>query len=80
MGKVEYTTINLPKALVEEMKVWKMAYSVSYGRAVTYEEIIRGLLDNVEDIEPGVYAELAHILENNPELEGRMGVYCNRGN
>lgn len=30
MAKIEYTPLNLPKALVEELKVWRMAFCACY--------------------------------------------------
>ena len=70
-----YTTLNLPTALVKELKVWKMAFSSSYGRTVSYAEMIRGMLDSLEDTEPGVVAELDDIMKKHPELMDRMANY-----
>ena len=75
MAKIEYTPLNLPKALVEEMKVWKMAFTAAYGRTVSYGEMIRGMLDSLEDSDPGVVEELDLIIKKHPELESKMAEY-----
>ena len=73
MAKNSYTPLNLPGTLVDELKVWKMAFSASYGRTVSYAEMIRGMLDSLEDSEPGVVAEMDEILKKHPELLEKMG-------
>lgn len=75
MAKTEYTALNLPKKLVEEMKVWRMAFCASYGRPVSYGEMLRGMLDSLEDSEPSVVAEMDRLIEKHPELEKKMGNY-----
>lgn len=75
MAKTGYTTLNLPTALVEELKVWRLAFNASYGRVVTYGEMIRGMLDCLEDTEPGVFEELETILTKHPELMEKMSNY-----
>lgn len=76
MAKNSYTPLNLPGTLVDELKVWKMAFSASYGRPVSYAEMIRGMLDSLEDTEPGVVAELDEIMKKHPELLEKMANYC----
>lgn len=75
MAKTGYTTLNLPTALVEELKVWRLAFNASYGRVVTYGEMIRGMLDCLENTEPGVFEELETILTKHPELMEKMSNY-----
>lgn len=75
MAKIEYTPLNLPKALVEELKIWRLAFCASYGRTVSYGEMIRSMLDSMEDSDPGVVDELGRILEKHPELYDKMVVY-----
>ena len=76
MSKNGYTTLNLPTALVEELKVWRMAFSTSYGRTVSYGEMLRGMLDSLETTEPGVCEELQRIVEMHPELGEKIGTYA----
>lgn len=80
MAKNGYTTLNLPTALVDELKVWKMAFGASYGKVVSYAEMIRGMLDSLEDTEPGVVAEMEEILKKHPELAEKMMNYIDEEN
>ena len=75
MAKTEYTALNLPKVLVEEMKLWRMAFCASYGKQVSYGEMLRRMLDSLEDSEPGVVAEMDEIIKKHPELAEKMGNY-----
>ena len=75
MGNNGYTTMNLPTVLVEELKVWKMAFGAAYGKPVSYAEMIRSMLDSLEDSDPGVVAEMDEILKKHPELLEKMGNY-----
>lgn len=77
MSKIEYTPLNLPKSLVEELKVWRLAFCSAYGKTVSYGEMIRGMLDSLEFSQPDVVDELATILHKHPELEDTMVVYHN---
>jgi hypothetical protein len=71
-GNIKYGALNIPESLVEELKVWKMAFSMSYGRTVSYAEMIRGMLDSIPQSDPGVSEALEKILEMNPELAEKM--------
>ena len=75
MANNGYTTLNLPTTLVEELKIWRMAFNNAYGKAVSYGEMIRGMLDSLEDTEPGVSDELDIILSKHPELMEKMSNY-----
>ena len=75
MTKIEYVPINLPKPLAEELKVWKMAFAAAYGRPVSYGEMIRGMLDSLEDSDPGVAEELDHMVKKHPELLDKLAEY-----
>ena len=75
MAKTGYTTLNLPSALVEELKVWRMAFSNAYGKSVTYADMLRGMLDSLEDSDPSVVNELEILLEKHPELQEKMANY-----
>lgn len=72
MAKNGYKTLNLPASLVEELKLWRMAFSASYGKNMSYAEILRGMLDSLEDSEPAVVAEMDRMLENHPELKSYL--------
>ena len=70
--KVKYTAIQLPESLVEELKVWKMAYAASYGRAVSYAEMISGMLACLDETEPAVVDAMSKLIKINPELAEKM--------
>lgn len=63
-----FTTLNLPTSLVKELKVWRMAFNASYGRTASYGQMIRGMLDSLEDSEPSVHEEFCKIVERHPEI------------
>lgn len=75
MKKIEYEPLNLPKTLVEELKIWKMAFDATYGRSMSYGEIIRGMLDSLEATDPAVVDELDMIVSLHPEFEEKLGRY-----
>ncbi len=70
--KKAYASINLPKSMIEELKIWKAAFTAAYGAPKTYEEIIRGMLDSLEDTEPAVQEEFCRIVERHPEVKAKM--------
>lgn len=70
--KIKYAGLNLPESLVEELKVWRMAYAMAYGRTVSYSEMFRRMLDSLPDYEPSVDASLKRLIEINPELATKM--------
>lgn len=74
MAKNGYKTLNLPASLVDELGVWKMAFTAAYGRQVSYGEMIRGMLDSLEDSDPGVIEELDAIVKRHPELLNKLSV------
>ena len=71
-GNIKYGALNIPESLVEELKVWKMAFSMSYGRTVSYAEMIRSMLDSIPQSDPEVSEALEKILEMKPELKEKM--------
>ena len=72
MEKNNYSTLTLPTSLVEEMKIWQLAFNASYGRPISFAEMIRSLLDSLDDSEPGVVEELDNIMKKHPELMEKM--------
>ncbi len=75
MAKNGYKTLNLPALLVDELGVWKMAFEAAYGKPVTYGEMLRGMLDSLDDSEPGVVEELDLIVKKHPELMDKLANY-----
>lgn len=78
MAKNGYTTLNLPTSLVEELRVWRLAFSAAYGRTISYGEMIRSMLDGLEDSEPGVVEDLDRIIRNHPELQSKIANFQDR--
>ena len=74
MADKKYKSLNLPGGLIEELKVWKAAYTASYGASVSYEKMIRGMLDGLEDTEPSVANEFKRIVSAHPELLDKFSV------
>lgn len=75
MAKNGYTTLNLPTTLVEELRVWRMAFTAAYGKSVSYAEMLRGMLDSLEDTDPDVVEELDGIVKKHPELLEKLANY-----
>ena len=72
----EYGAIRLPKELIEELQVWREAYSRSYSKGkITFEFMIRGMLDSLADSEPGVVEELEKMAQEKPELMEKLSKY-----
>ena len=75
MAKNGFTTLNLPSSLVEELKVWRQAYMIAYGRTISYGEMIRTMLDNLDTDEPDVVEALDMLTKNHPELAAKVDKY-----
>ena len=71
-NKIKYSGLNLPESLVEELKIWKMAYALAYGRTISYAEIIRKMIDIIPEHDPAVKESLSRLLEMNPELASKI--------
>jgi hypothetical protein len=63
-----YKTFNLPALLVEELKVWRMAFSNASGKSMSYADIIYEMIRALPTTHPDVMAEMEHILAKHPEL------------
>ena len=73
MAKTPYTALNLPTQLVEELKVWRLAFSNAYGKTVSYAEILRIMLASLNHSKPEVVEEMEGILKKHPDLLDKMG-------
>ena len=56
-----YAPINLPVELVEELKLWKIAFERAYLKPKTYADMIRGMLASLETSDPAVWEEYEKI-------------------
>ncbi len=75
MVKKTYTSFNLPTDLVQELKVWRQAFILSYGRTVSYGEMIRTMLDHLDADEPDVTKSMDMLVKAHPELAEKIGKY-----
>ena len=75
MRKTVFKPLNLPEELIDELRIWKQAFSTCYGKEVSYAAIIRALLDNIDEPEPDVAKEMDAILERHPHLQEKVGKY-----
>lgn len=65
----KFSSIRVSEELAEELRIWKMAFERSYNRgSLTYEFILRGMLDSLEDTEPAVVEELDRMCKEDPSL------------
>lgn len=69
-----YKPVNLPEGMIEELKAWKSAYAAAYGIPVTYEKMLRGMLDGLEDTDPAVYHEFERLMKMHPEMLDRFRI------
>lgn len=72
----KFVAMNLPRELVEELKVWKTAYSLTYGKSMTYGDIITSLLCGVEKTDPEVYEEMTRMVNAHPDLMKKLFCFC----
>lgn len=70
-----YTALNLPKDLVEELKVWRQAFILSYGRTVSYGEMIHTMLSLLDANEPDIVQAMDMLITAHPELAEKIGKY-----
>ena len=61
MVRKKYGVVNLPRDLVDELKVWRAAFIAAYRREMTYADMIRGMLDSLETSDPAVWEEYEKI-------------------
>ena len=63
MTKTPYSVLNLPKDLVDELKVWRVAFIAAYRKEMTYADMIRGMLASLPKTNPEVVEEYDKIVE-----------------
>ncbi len=75
MDKKRYTAINLPTDLVEELKIWRQAYMIAYGRTISYGEMISLMLQGIDALEPDVVKAMDFLVAQHPEFAEKIGKY-----
>lgn len=53
-NKKGFASFNLPKELVDDLKLWKTAFESSYGKRVSYEDMMKKMLESLSLVEPVV--------------------------
>lgn len=59
----KFTAMNVPVDLLEQLKSLKKAYLVCYGKSVSYEEMIRSLIDGLQFSDPKLFTYYRMIRE-----------------
>ena len=72
MTKKGFIGINLPIVLVDELKLWKRAFSNTYNKNVTYEEMFREMIDALKKENTHVSEEFESMIEKHPELKDQF--------
>ena len=62
--KKQYTPLNLPKRLVERLRILRAAYNVTYFANVSYEDIIEGMIADLETHDPNLFKTYSILLQN----------------
>ena len=70
-----FKTINIDADLSEELKIWRQAFILAYGRTVTVSEMIRIMIDNLDGAEPDILHYMDFLIKEHPELAKKVGRY-----
>lgn len=76
MTKKGFIGINLPIVLVDELKLWKRAFSNAYNKNVTYEEMFREMIEALKKENIHVSGEFLSILEKHPEIKDHFDLHA----
>jgi len=71
--KKDYASFNLPKDLIEDIKILKTAFEATTGKRTSYEEIIKGMMSDLQGSSPDVYAMFERIKESRDGLQTAGG-------
>lgn len=75
MTKIKYQSFNLPVDLVEELKLWRQAYMIAFGRTISYGEMISLMLQGLDALEPDVVKAMDFLVAQHPEFAEKIGKY-----
>lgn len=73
MKKIEYTSLNLPKELVEKLKTLRLAHSTMTGRSISYAELLQKTIESYF----GYFPELRQAVEEMEKKKGEEPRNCN---
>ena len=68
----KYTSLRRPISVVEDLKVWKAAYEMSYAKDMTYAEVLQRLTECVSKGDSAVHDMYETIM-------AKRGEYSNAG-
>ena len=75
--KLTFKSIRVPESLMEDLKVLKSAYEECYGKKMTYEEILRKMMANLEEGDPAVHEMYCTIMTSRDEMQERINALKN---
>lgn len=71
VAKKDFTQISLPTDLVEDLKVLRMAFSNCAAKPVSFEEMIRGMMDSLKETGPDVFEEYNRIVSKRADVTSK---------
>ena len=70
--KMTFKAIRVPESLMEDIKILKSAYEESYGKKMTFEEVLRQMMASIEDGDPAVYEIYCTMQSSRQEMQERI--------
>ena len=70
--KMTFKAIRVPESLMEDMKVLKRAFEESYGKKMTFEDVLRHLIASIEDGDPSVYEIYCTMQNSRQEMQEKI--------
>ena len=67
-----FKAIRVPESLMEDIKVLKNAYEESYGKKMTFEDVLRQMMASMEDGDPAVYEMYCAMQTSRQEMQERI--------
>lgn len=67
-----FKAIRVPETLMEDMKVLKSAYEESYGKKMTFEDVLRQMIASIEDGDPAVYEMYCAMQTSRQEMQEKI--------
>lgn len=70
--KMTFKAIRVPESLMEDMKVLKSAFEESYDKKMTFEEVLRQMIDGLEVQAPAVYEIYCAMQASRQEMQEKL--------
>lgn len=71
--KTEYGNLRVPSDVVAEFKDWAAAYRLTYGKDMSYGEVLRQMFAAIELGDPAVHDCYCEAMERRERLNDVMG-------